>query len=354
MRAQRTPTAGPTRRAAIPLLAATSAAVLSHPATAQTGAAANAAGSAGWERVVYGIEVLDEAGVLVDPPIPRWLQPSAAPARRRRRGRRPRSLHSGGVRSRSCTSATSERGPRSEYRWITDTFENLSVGEWFRFTDVDLDGDLDLLAEEPFSYIRYYRNDGGSGPASYVLAADTLKDVNGEAVFSDRQNIPNAADIDCDGYLDLLIGRLTGHDHAVRGRDHRRERRAPVPARHRLLRGHRDHRCHAGQHARREHHGARRLRPGRRPRSVLGATFSSLGSSSSRTRGAAAVPCCGARRDPSRWAIRWRPSGYNAPALGRRGPGRRHGPDHGRAGRRLQSQPQQRREPVPVRAERRR
>ena len=47
-------------------------------------------------------------------------------------------------------------------------------------------------------------------PASYVLAADTLRDVEGEPVFSDRQNIPNAADIDCDGNLDLLIGRLTG------------------------------------------------------------------------------------------------------------------------------------------------
>ena len=97
-----------------------------------------------------------------------------------------------------------------EYRWVTDAFGDLSVGEWYRFADVDLDGDLDLLAEEPFSRIRFYRNDGGSGSASYVLAADTLRDVDGEAIFSDRQNIPNAADIDCDGRLDLLIGRLTG------------------------------------------------------------------------------------------------------------------------------------------------
>ena len=209
MRAQRTRTAGPTRRATIPLLAATSAAVLSHPATAQTGAAANAAGAAGWERVVYGIEVVDEAGVLVDHPflggfnLPR---PQLADAD----GDGDLDLFIQEASDHVMYFRNVGEGPRSEYRWITDTFENLSVGEWFRFTDVDLDGDLDLLAEEPFSYIRYYRNDGGSGPASYVLAADTLKDVNGEAVFSDRQNIPNAADIDCDGYLDLLIGRLTG------------------------------------------------------------------------------------------------------------------------------------------------
>ena len=96
------------------------------------------------------------------------------------------------------------------YRWITDHYEELTVGEWFRFVDVDLDGDLDLLAEEPYSYLRYYRNDGGTGPPRYVLAADTLRDIAGEPIFSDRQNIPNAADIDCDGRLDLLIGRLTG------------------------------------------------------------------------------------------------------------------------------------------------
>ncbi|MDH3225078.1 MAG: FG-GAP-like repeat-containing protein, partial [Gemmatimonadota bacterium] len=97
------------------------------------------------------------------------------------------------------------------YRWRTDNFESLPIGEWFRFTDVDLDGDLDLLAEHPFSYIRFYRNEGGPGSAArYALGADTLRDVTGRALFSDRQNIPNATDIDCDGALDLMIGRLTG------------------------------------------------------------------------------------------------------------------------------------------------
>ena len=165
-----------------------------------------------WERVVYGITVTDEAGEALDHPflggfnLPR---PQLADAdgdgdldlfiqERSNRVMFFRNDAQGG-----------SPGPPA-YRWITDAFEDLAVGEWFRFVDVDLDGDLDLLAEEPFSYIRYYRNDGGAGPAAYVLAADTLKDITGEPVFSDRQNIPNAADIDCDGMLDLLIGRLTG------------------------------------------------------------------------------------------------------------------------------------------------
>jgi hypothetical protein len=84
---------------------------------------------------------------------------------------------------------------------------DVPVGEWFRFVDVDADGDPDLLSEQPFSYVRLYRNEGAAG---YRLVADTIRDARGGAIFSDRQNIPNAADIDCDGRLDLFIGRLAG------------------------------------------------------------------------------------------------------------------------------------------------
>jgi FG-GAP-like repeat len=97
-----------------------------------------------------------------------------------------------------------------QFVWRTDQYADLAVGEWYRFVDFDRDGDLDLLAEHPFSLIRYYRNEGGTTHAQWVVAADTLKDVDGQPIFSDRQNIPNATDIDCDGMMDLFIGRLTG------------------------------------------------------------------------------------------------------------------------------------------------
>ena len=161
-----------------------------------------------WQRIIYGIEFRDEAGDPIDHP---FLGGFNLP--------RPQLADSDGdgdldlflqEHSDRVMFFRNNGSGASEYRWETDAFGDLSVGEWYRFTDVDLDGDLDLLAEEPYSYIRYYRNDGGSGPAEYVLAADTLRDIAGEPIFSDRQNIPNAADIDCDGNLDLLIGRLTG------------------------------------------------------------------------------------------------------------------------------------------------
>ncbi len=89
-------------------------------------------------------------------------------------------------------------------------FAELDVGEWYRFADVDLDGDLDLLTERPYSYIRYYRNEGTADGTRFVLAADSLRDVEGRAIFSDRQNIPQLADLDCNGRVDLLLGQLDG------------------------------------------------------------------------------------------------------------------------------------------------
>ncbi|HKL14457.1 MAG TPA: VCBS repeat-containing protein [Balneolaceae bacterium] len=94
--------------------------------------------------------------------------------------------------------------------WKTDKFQDLDIGEWFRFVDLDDDGDMDLLTEQPYSYIRYYRNEGSPQNPKFELAADTLRDVTGEAIFSDRQNIPNVTDIDNNGLLDLFIGRLDG------------------------------------------------------------------------------------------------------------------------------------------------
>jgi DNA-binding beta-propeller fold protein YncE len=101
-------------------------------------------------------------------------------------------------------------GATPQYQWRTDRYQDLEVGEWYRFVDLDRDGDPDLLAERPFSYLRYYRNDGTPEQPRFVEAADSLKDTDGRALFSDRQNIPNATDIDCDGQMDLLIGRLEG------------------------------------------------------------------------------------------------------------------------------------------------
>lgn len=98
----------------------------------------------------------------------------------------------------------------ASYAWRTDRYQDLPVGEWSRFHDLDDDGDFDLLAETPFSYIRYIRNEGSATDPRFVVAADSVQDDRGDPIFSDRQNIPNMTDIDCDGAVDLFLGRVDG------------------------------------------------------------------------------------------------------------------------------------------------
>jgi len=96
------------------------------------------------------------------------------------------------------------------YVWKTDQFENLSIGEWSRFIDFDRDGDLDLFAEEPFSYMRYFVNTGTATLPDFSQINDSIRDIQGEPVFADRQNIPSVNDLDCDGNWDLFLGRVEG------------------------------------------------------------------------------------------------------------------------------------------------
>ncbi len=98
----------------------------------------------------------------------------------------------------------------SRFVWDPDRFAGIEIGEWSRLHDMDDDGDFDILAEQPFSYVRYYRNDGTPEEPAFTLLADSLINAEGEPLFSDRQNIPNLTDIDCDGLIDLFIGRVEG------------------------------------------------------------------------------------------------------------------------------------------------
>jgi hypothetical protein len=98
----------------------------------------------------------------------------------------------------------------NEWVWKSDRFQDLDIGEWFRFVDIDRDGKQDLLTEMVSGYIRVWRNAGTKTAPQFVALGDTVRDVDGQALAADRQNILNAVDIDCNGKLDLFIGRVQG------------------------------------------------------------------------------------------------------------------------------------------------
>lgn len=101
----------------------------------------------------------------------------------------------------------SAKAPR--YEWRTNKYQDIDIGEWYRFVDIDADGLIDLICEKPFSHIQFYRNTG-TKTAAKLEFVDVLRDIEEQPIFMDRQNIPWLVDVDCDKRLDLFVGRVEG------------------------------------------------------------------------------------------------------------------------------------------------
>jgi hypothetical protein len=101
-------------------------------------------------------------------------------------------------------------GTRYDFQleWITDHFEDLEIGAWFKFADADNDGDFDLFAERPVGIIQYFRNDGSVTIPVFVLVVDTVKDNDGIPITVEGFSVPEWADINGDNNLDLFIGNI--------------------------------------------------------------------------------------------------------------------------------------------------
>ena len=97
-----------------------------------------------------------------------------------------------------------------QWVWRSDRFQEIDVGEWFRFVRGVPDGRLLLFGEMPTGYIRVWRNEGTAASPRFIALGDTVRDVDGRPIVADRQNILTATDIDCNGKLDLFIGRVQG------------------------------------------------------------------------------------------------------------------------------------------------
>jgi hypothetical protein len=97
-----------------------------------------------------------------------------------------------------------------KFEWQSDNFQDINVGAWFLFRDMDHDGDFDLMGESLFSQIKYFKNVGSSKFPNLIAAMDTLFDVDANIIFASRASYPELADIDCDDDLDLFLGNSDG------------------------------------------------------------------------------------------------------------------------------------------------
>jgi hypothetical protein len=96
-------------------------------------------------------------------------------------------------------------GSATEPRWVIADEAAVTITRGRNATpalgDIDADGDLDLFIGESSGDLNFYRNDGGPDAPRFVLVSDKYLDID-----AGRRSVPSLTDIDADGDLDLVLG----------------------------------------------------------------------------------------------------------------------------------------------------
>ncbi len=96
-----------------------------------------------------------------------------------------------------------------DFKFSTDTISGLFFRDWFYFLDIDNDSDFDYLTAYS-NVTSLYKNIGSSFSPAFKIFSDTLRDNDGNIIFSEFGSNPVLADIDSDYDYDLFLGNTAG------------------------------------------------------------------------------------------------------------------------------------------------
>jgi hypothetical protein len=94
---------------------------------------------------------------------------------------------------------------------ITSNYDSINVGDYSApaFSDIDDDGDYDLFIGERDGNINFYRNDGTPDSASWTLVTEDYPSMD-SSMDVGSASAPAFSDIDDDGDYDMFIGEEEG------------------------------------------------------------------------------------------------------------------------------------------------
>ncbi|MEE9448760.1 MAG: FG-GAP-like repeat-containing protein, partial [Ignavibacteriaceae bacterium] len=96
-----------------------------------------------------------------------------------------------------------------DFEYSLTPIGNFIFSDWFYFVDIDADNDLDYFTGN-VDHISFYENIGSITSPLFILNQDTVRDNEGQPIFSEFGSNPVFADVDNDNDFDFITGNAAG------------------------------------------------------------------------------------------------------------------------------------------------